>query len=144
MSIVLTSFKRSGDYSSLRGHPQGGITRPYSAAVYQPRGFSYPKLDFWDIRDDRGNWTRPREYRGKLIDLYASRIEAINDWLHDLDHTAVLCCWCPYDRAAQRQLRDWGSFVCHTAVMYEVLRGLGVEVLLDPDRDRMVKLWEIE
>ena len=145
MSVVLTSFKKSLDL---------GFGKPYSAAVYQPKGFNYPKLDIWDIRDDKEHWTRPRdfvdyeeplrEYRGKLLDLYGERFQAIRNWVDGLDHTAVLCCWCPYDRAAQRQLKVFGTFVCHTAVMYEVLRGFGVDVMLDDDRKKMVKLWEME
>lgn len=150
--IILTSFKESWKVSSLRGID--ALPKPYSAAVYQPHGFSYPKLGIWDIRDEQGRWTRPRDfvkfadplraYKDALMGIYVSRAEQIEEWVFGLDHPAVLCCWCPYDRAAQRQIKEHGSFVCHTSVIYEVLKSYDQQVWLDKDRqERMYKTWAL-
>lgn len=136
MNALITSFRASH-----------GLSVPvYSAAVYQPRGYSYPKIDWTDIRRE-GEWTRPRDflqteepllhYHHALLNLYASRKGEILQWLHTAPEMFALCCWCPYDRAAQRQLQEHGSFVCHTAVVAEVLEQYGVRCWFDADRQRM-------
>lgn len=146
--ILLTSFRRSSD---LR-EPMRSLEK-WSCAVYQPRGFDYPKVDAFDIRDDLGRWTRPRDfvgspdplaaYRQALMGIYLSRSRQIMDWLDAVQGRRIaLCCWCPYDKAAQRQLSEWGTYVCHTGVIYEFLRDL-VDVRLDADRDRLVRLWDL-
>lgn len=86
-------------------------------------------------------------YHYRLLDMYTKR------WERDLelglslerDHfdqheDVVLCCWCPYDRAAKRQLEDCGSFVCHSWPVESFLKELGIEVVRDADRERMVTL----
>lgn len=128
-AILLTSFFKVKEATD-RGY------QPYSVAVYQPKGYALPKLDFFDIRGPGGNWTRPRDfahlpnplgsYRDALVSLYQSRLGGIIQWYEWLenyaDHpVAALCCWCPYDKAAQRQLKEWGSFVCHTEVIRQIL-----------------------
>jgi hypothetical protein len=141
--ILLTSF-RNGE--GLVNHMP-----VWSAAVYQPRGIDFPKAQWADIRDENGVWTRPRNfvdqprplvsYKEALWTLYSNREEEIAEWLRE-NHTdeVAMCCWCPYDRAAQRQLKEWGSFVCHTAVMGLYLENIfEIEVHYDGDRDRMVK-----
>lgn len=128
----------------------------WSAAVYQPKGFNYPKAAVWDIRPTEfgeTQWVRPREfvghdeplmaYRETLLNLYAARDHAIKQWLNRLQGAAALCCWCPYDKAAQRQLLQWGSFVCHTAVVGEHLTNQGVEVWYDGDRRKMTVLTQL-
>jgi rhodanese-related sulfurtransferase len=55
------------------------------------------------------------------------------------DASVAFCCWCPYDRAAQRQLKDYGSFVCHSWVVESFLGAMGVEVVRDLDREKMVR-----
>lgn len=125
---------------------------PWSAAVYPPKGFTYPKADWTDIRRN-GFWTRPRDftneanplaaYRYALMDLYDSRRSDAEQWLAGLTGSVALCCWCPYDKAAQRQLKDWGSFVCHTAVIGEFLSSrLKVPVWYDADRLRLTTLTQ--
>lgn len=129
----------------------------YSIAVYQPKWL--PRLDetrVFDIRDANGNWIRPRDfvpdghdatkpdfellnsYRDALYLLYAGRSVAIQRFLGRATKDLALCCWCPYDKAAQRQIHDYGGFVCHSAVVEVFLRDLGHEVLRDADRERMV------
>lgn len=144
----MTSFQRSH-----------GLTMPvFSAAVYQPKGYELPKADWTDIRRD-GRWIRPRDfvtesgvyvgdplesYARALFELYDSRIEEAQRWFHEVAqdyHTLggiALACWCPYDRAAQRQLGEHGSFVCHTGPLGSWIESrLGHRVWNDTDRARM-------
>jgi hypothetical protein len=129
--------------------------KAYSIAVYQPRNFpELPVAPVFNILDEEGKWIRPRnfmqpghvpeenyellkDYRDALLRLYDGRRAAINRWLKDGPKRAVLCCWCPYDRAAQRQLQDFGSFVCHSGVVGLYLKMLGVRVQYDKDREKM-------
>lgn len=124
----------------------------FSVAVYQPKGYGFPKAYWADIRES-GAWIRPRDfiseslplvaYRSALWDLYAGRHEAIERWVEDLAGSVALLCWCPYDKAAQRQLKDWGSFVCHTAVIGEYLSTvLKVPVWYDADRLKLTTLTQ--
>lgn len=109
-------------------------TRAWSAAIYQPKWFHpLPAATCWDIRR-KGKWIRPREFLNKdkphiaysdyLDMVYESRKEEIGRWLEHVereDGGAILCCWCPNDKAAQRQLKEFGSFVCHLSVIYRYL-----------------------
>ena len=149
MTIHITSFKRSVDLPKT--------VERLSVAVYQPKGFDYPKLDFFDIRQN-GKWTRPRDfipeghdpkmpdddllarYFSRLGLIYMTRGAEIDKWFDSLDHDVALCCWCPYDQAAQRQLKAYGSFVCHTAVVGYLLQDRGIPLLYDGDREKMVKV----
>jgi hypothetical protein len=146
--ILLTSF--------LKARMLPVAIERLSVAVYQPKGFVYPKLDFFDIRDEAGKWTRPRDflgenhdaskpdalllrYRAALIDIYTARLPAILQWRSSLKGDVALCCWCPYDEAAQRQLKDYGSFVCHTSVIGFMLDDGQIEIKYDVDRQKMVR-----
>src|SRR3990167_8862087 len=134
--IYLTSFYKSGELP-----PE---VKRFSAAVYQPDGFNYPKIFAFDIRS-KGKWIRPREFKDKPRSLmayhdalyahYLKREVAIQTWLYKFGDTPVaLCCWCPYEKAAQHQLNEWGSFVCHLSVVGEFLHDLGAQVWYDGDR----------
>ncbi len=147
-TIHLTSFKR--------WHAGPGIQRglAYSIAVYQPKWL--PQLDVapvFNILNEERNWIRPRDfippdhdgkpnqallrrYYQALTRLYDSREEQIQQFLRDhrLNSHIYLCCWCPYDRAAQRQIKDFGSFVCHAAVVGSWLVEHGVRVMRDKPR----------
>lgn len=147
--VFLTSFFLS------RGLPEE-VAR-YSCAVYQPQGFDYPKVDWTDIRDDQGNWIRPRNflsepnppaaYRQALMNLYDRRLAQAKYWALDVaaeGRDVALCCWCPYDRAAKRQLEQFGSYICHTAVLSEfIFTRLGLPVWEDGDRRQMYPLTQI-
>lgn len=143
-SIYITSFARAK-------HLPSGVV-PFSAAVYQPKGYDFPKAQWADIRRD-GAWIRPRDflshdnpliaYREALLNLWSSRLVEIEQWLSLREGPTALCCWCPYDKAAQRQLKDWGSFVCHTAVIGEYLsQEFKVPVWYDSDRLRLTTLTQ--
>lgn len=144
-NVYLTSFLRS---HSL---PPGVV--PYSAAVYQPKGYDYAKVVWTDIRRQDGEWIRPRQfidcdaplaaYRAALMRLYAERLDDAIVWRDATPHDVALCCWCPHDKAAKRQLEQWGSFVCHTAVLSEFIHDrLGVAVWEDGERRHMAVLGQ--
>lgn len=145
MQVYLTSF-----FQSSKLNPS---IKRWSGAVYQPKGYNYPKADCWDIRKD-GKWIRPREfleaekplieYRNALWELYDSRRPQIEQWLgqHGWDEQfAAVCCWCPSDKAAKKQLDLFGSFVCHTSVVGEYLsEEMKIPVWYDSDRLKMAVL----
>lgn len=156
--IFLTSFRR---YFEADTKPKTPLA--YSIAVYQPKWYPpLPETRVFDIRTPDGKWTRPRDfipeghdptqpsdellaqYRDVLLNLYRGRAEQIGEFLDEAGvntgFNVVLCCWCPYDRAAKRQLHDYGSFVCHSAVVELYLNEAGVEnVVRDADREQMVR-----
>ena len=129
----------------------------YSAAIYQPKGYNYPEADCFKITGKDGRWIRPREfiqyknpvsaYTDALMRLYDSRSLKISKFLKRSDaanSNIALCCWCPYERAAQRQLKEWGSFICHLSVIGWWLhyRYKKIPVWLDRDRLQMTVLTQ--
>lgn len=121
MDVHFTSFQRSH-----------GLTTPVlSVAMYQPKGYDYPRLDWALIGNpDGSDWIRPRQfihhddpltaYKEALWARYESRISEAREWFAYMESTYSSCtmlCWCPHDRAAQRQIGEHGSFVCHTDVL---------------------------
>jgi len=136
--IFITSFFDS---------KEAPVDELWSAAVYQPKGYRFPKAAWADIRDDSGSWIRPRNflsssdpaaaYYERMVAHFGSRAAAIHEWYEACDGVPGLCCWCPYDRAARRQLEEFGTFICHTGPIATVLEDLGYEVVLDKARERM-------
>lgn len=161
MAFLLSSFKVV-DKGDVPVHT-GGYPSPiemrtpdaaFSIAVYQPAWLpQLPVIPFFDIRDDAG-WIRPRLFVGqsdplfrygrRLLDLYHSRADEFVDWLvatgYGMTEDVALCCWCPYDKAAKRQIEEHGTFVCHSAVVEVFLEDYGLEVIRDVDRQKMVQL----
>lgn len=143
-NIYMTSFQRShGQWPAL------------SVAMYQPKGFSLERVDWALIGNpDGSDWIRPRnfidhpdplhDYRTTLRARYESRISQAKLWCDHVGETfqgVVFCCWCPYDRAAKRQMEEWGSYVCHTDVLGEWIEDrLGIRVWYDSDRRKMKAL----
>jgi hypothetical protein len=135
-------------FTSFKELEKEAVGPAFSIAVFQPKGFDLPKAYWADIRDPRTRtWIRPREferywdplaaYRDALWGHYLARKDAIRDFFSIAEEHPflTLVCWCPYERAAQRQLREFGTFVCHS----EVVRGflafeLGLETTVDDDR----------
>jgi hypothetical protein len=141
-NVCFTSFQRSH-----------ALACPlYSVAVQWPRGYEHiPRVEWALILDSNGKWIRPREfldqveplaaYRAALMAQYESRIFQAKLWLDAQPDSFAMLCWCPYDRAAQRQLEEHGTFVCHTGVLAEFMeRRLDCQVWLDGDRRRMKAL----
>lgn len=150
------SFKCFHEYEHLEEYD---FDNAYSIAVYQPNWYRPLQVtSVFDIRNEAGEWTRPRDfipeghdptqpsdellrsYRNALMGLYLDRRDAISRLLSSTSDDLTLCCWCPYDKAAKRQLHDYGSFVCHSAVVELYLELSGITVHRDPDRERMVRL----
>lgn len=118
--------------------------------MYQPRGYTYPKVAWTDIRQN-GKWVRPRNfldspdpakaYYEAMLEMYRSRMPEAKWWLSCISGRDIaLCCWCPHDRAAKRQLEEFGTFICHTGPLGTFLEELGVDVEYDHLRDRMYRL----
>jgi hypothetical protein len=136
--ILITSFFKA---------KEAGADECWSAAVYQPKGYTFPKAAWADIRDERGNWIRPRNfldaadpamaYYQCMCEHFMARSSDIERWVEEREGVPALCCWCPFDRAAKRQLEEFGSFICHTGPIATVLEELGYEVGLDKDRENM-------
>jgi len=141
MNVLMTSFRRSH-----------GVPAPtYSVAMYQPKGFEYPRVDWALIGNPNGtDWIRPRnyqhsddplrEYKAALMHQYLHRIEDAQEWFkaQQLYAAICFCCWCPHDRAAHRQLAEFETYVCHHDVLGEFLETyLGVRVWYDHDRRLM-------
>jgi len=140
--IYLTSFKRSRELPSE-------VVR-YSAAVYQPKGYKMWEASCFKITDSDRKWIRPREfidkknplisYRRALVNLYDGRVRKnkIEKFLDDCHGSDIaLCCWCPYEKAAVRQLDQFGSFVCHLSVVGYWLKENHPEIPLWLDSDRL-------
>ena len=136
--IVLTSFFDS---------KEAEVDELWSAAVYQPKGYKFPKAGWADIRDEDGNWIRPRNfldaddpaaaYYERMCEHFMARASEIHGWYAECSGVPGLCCWCPYDKAARRQLAEFGTFICHTGPIATVLDDLGYEVVLDKARENM-------
>jgi len=106
-----------------------GLENVWSGAVYQPKGYTFPKVDWMDIRDDDGLWIRPNRYlhypqpaQGYLLNLYShyqTRRYAADWWVDNLRHdeTNYVACWCPNERAAVKQINDFGTYICHLSVV---------------------------
>jgi hypothetical protein len=117
-------------------------------------------MALFDIREDGiGMWTLPRyfvftdragkqtntnedvlqRYRDRLLGMYEARLKGARfpDVLHE---DIALCCWCPYEKAAKRQLETYGTFVCHSVAVEAFLQKHGIEVVRDKDRERMVRI----
>lgn len=157
MTVYLTSFKRwhSPDVAEYLNFDPNNPPARFSIAVYQPHWYPpLPKLDLFDIRSEAGAWIRPRLFEGQSDPLYRYHERLLllyRQRRHNGDNTditlrkrdAVLCCWCPYDKAAKRQLEEHGSFVCHSWPVESFLRELGIDVVRDTDRERMVRCtWQ--
>ena len=141
--ILLSSF--------VRARAKDFPLPAYSAAVYQPEDGRFEKAQWADIRRSGGGWIRPREfenwkhplngYFAELYSLYGKREREILRWV-DRHEDCALLCWCPYEKAAQRQLRAYGSYVCHLGVIEAFLRERWVTVKVDDDRkDKMVRFF---
>lgn len=143
--IHITSFQRS----------HGFLMPVLSVAMYQPKGYDYPRLDWALIgQPDGSGWIRPRNFIGQPDPLgsykralwaqYDSRIAQAQSWGEYIGndyYSVAFCCWCPHDRAAQRQMEEHGSFVCHTDVLGEWIEDrLGVRVWYDSERRHMKAL----
>ena len=137
--VILTSFKRSKEY-------YGDF---YSVARFQPSGFAYPVLDFLAATDKDGEklllsqFDNPIEgYEQALMGGYGARWGVIQKWLDELDEdrTVVLCCWCPYSNSTKNEIREFGTFCCHTGIIGQIINRCRPDISIILDIDRKKKL----
>lgn len=119
-----------------------------SGSRWSPRGYEGLEVAEWmKPLDERGivgvrRWGDPEPYTDYLVDLYRSRSEEVDRWIADMEsyrHVAA-CCWCPRTKAASRQLREFGTFVCHMGAVGLYLAERDVTVAFD--RDRRDRMWK--
>lgn len=144
MPVILTSFKKSLYYKGSK----------YSVARWQPQGFDYLSLDFLAAKDRKGNALHLSSfpsspltgYRGEWFAAIKTRWSEIEDWFYRLQSHKyiVLCCWCPYSKATQEQIKRFGTFACHTGLIGQLIAKHKPEIgiILDDDRKNfLVKEW---
>ena len=137
-TVLLTSFQQSRQDQGQDPYLRFSISR------WQPAGFAYPELSFLAPWDAAGRPIRLRDFAGSLSGYHDAlwqrlveqrdKVEEFLDYLSEYSQFA-LCCWCPYSRPAQRQIKQFGTFVCHSMVVKPFLEQYpGVSVQLDDDR----------
>lgn len=142
MKVYLTSFVKSVEYNCPK----------YSVARRQPKGFNYPELKFLAPISSTGEILRlstfPNDpvanYAIALKEAYKYRWDVIKSWLCSLSEDIALCCWCPYSKSTQRQLKEYGVFVCHTGLVGQMIRKWrpDIEVVLDSDREKLIEEYK--
>ena len=76
-----------------------------------------------------------KAYWNAMLAHYDTRLDAASEWAADAPDRVALHCWCPFDRAAKRQMEQFGSFICHTGPLGEwIVTRLGVAVGYDEAR----------
>jgi hypothetical protein len=142
--IVLTSFRKAKNYNGQK----------FSIARFQPAGFAFPELTFLAATDKNGeklllrDFANPIEgYERALAEGYAARWDKIQAWLDSLqpDKSIVLCCWCPYSQSTKDQIRDFGTFCCHSGIIGQLVNKYrpDISVVLDSDRKyKLVERWK--
>ena len=139
MALILTSFKESKRILDIL--PESEI---YSVSRYQPSKYHYETLEFLGAYDKDKQKLSLRElgidgYKRKLYAYYVSRWDEIYQWMFYLhnDKHVILCCWCPYSTSTKNQVKEYGTFVCHTGLigkMVEWFRKGDIDILMDNDR----------
>ena len=151
--IILTSFKRSKEIMKQLNINRGNI---YSVARWQPKGYNYKELPFLSATDKNGsklllrNFENPVEdYANALREGYKARWEEIKRWLDSLDNDKdiILTCWCPYSTQTQKQIKEYGTFCCHTGLIGKMINKNrpDITVVLDEDRhEKLIPEWKPE
>ncbi len=142
MSIILTSFKRSKEILQIL--PDIDI---YSVSRFQPAGYNYNTLEFLGAFNINGNKLTLKgssiaQYKYSLFEYYVSNMNIIQLWLKtlDIDTDIMLCCWCPYSNNTKNQIKEFGTFVCHTGLIGKLINKYrpDIEILLDNDRHKLL------
>jgi len=136
--IFMTSFKES--------RRLGDRWECYSVARWMPRGLNYRELpQFAAFRQD-GSPLRLRDFENPLEgyrEEYLAGLEDMRPVILPLLERIVrrprskhlaFCCWCPHSQASRAQLREFGTFACHTLLLAGWLKEVGFSVVLDTDR----------
>lgn len=144
--IIFTSFKNSHLYAGEK----------FSVARYQPKRFYYTELSFLAAEDENGHRIKLRNTEDSIAQYKKAfrrgckvRWTEIDEWLKSLDEASdyVLCCWCPYSQSSDKQLKETGSFACHTGLVAQLIKKHrpDIKILLDDDREnRLIKDWAVK
>ena len=124
----------------------------FSVARFQPEGFDYPALEFLSAVDKNGDKLLlgdPLEFEDRLKEGFKARWNEIDEWLKSLsnDRHIALACWCPYSKQSQKQLKEHGSFYCHTGLIGKLIKQHRpeIEIILDDDRENHLAVnWKPE
>lgn len=142
--VILTSFKQSVKYPGEK----------YSIARIQPKGFNYKELKFLAAIDEKGKKLQMENIQDDTLNVYKEalrrglkkRWHLVNAWLNSLSHDKdiVLCCWCPYSESSSKQMKEYGTFACHSGLIGQMIRKNrpDIQVVLDEDRQKYLsKEW---
>lgn len=134
--VLFTSFQRWRDID-----PDTYV--PLSIARWQPAGLTYPRVELLAPRHDDGRPLRLRDfpddplggYKAAWEHLWAQRANATRRWLAlYAGRRVALLCWCPHSRVSQGQMATFGTFACHSLLIYRAFMALGVPCELDYER----------
>ena len=109
----------------------------------------YKELDFLAPIDKNGKAIRLSNYPHNptggyamvLKETYISRWTEISEWLESLkvDEQYVLCCWCPHSKSTKEQIKEFGSFACHTLLIAKLIRKNRPDLIVKLDDEREEK-----
>jgi len=143
MSVILSSFKKSKKILNLFDN-----IKPYSVSRFNPSGYPYERLEFLSAYDVNGNRLRlkgssPEQYRHEWLKYIVKNKEIVFNWLDNLDNNVhiLLCCWCPYSQSIKKQIKNYGSFVCHTGLIGNLINKYRPDIELILDKDRVFMLY---
>lgn len=134
MRIILTSFveakklKQTDPWSGARSAPDFAKGWPVARwAQPKDREVGFP----WLLRDFGGEGMgKTRGYFAYALNEYRNRWPEIKTWLYDRQvamKDVALCCWCPYSKTAQAQLKQYGTFHCHLGVIGHIFDTLNLD-----------------
>lgn len=119
MTVIISSFKESDKI--LKPFPD---IECFSVSRWQPKGYVYPTFEFLGAYDKNGSRLYLRNsslerYKHQWKEYIASNWAWVEDWLNSLDNEKdiMLCCWCPHSKSTQNQMKQFGTFVCHTGLI---------------------------
>ena len=143
--IVITSFKES---VNIRKYQSFIDANTYSVARFQPKHFDYIQLHFLSAKDVNGNRLRLtgenkfQTYKSKLLEYYKTQKSDIHNWLKSLrnDDKDLICCWCPYSNTTKNQMNVFGTFVCHTGIVGQLINVArpDIDVYMDEDHHKFL------
>lgn len=121
-NVLITSFYGARKFE---------IDNKFGVACWKPEWCTYRDLEFLFPRDKYGNRLRLRNFNGsvnryidELREGYSFRWEKIETWLESLkrEEQNIICCWCPHSSSSKEQLKEFGTFFCHTVLIGKMIR----------------------
>jgi hypothetical protein len=121
-NVLITSFFNARKYE---------LENKFGVACWKPDWCKHNDLEFLFPKDKNLNRLRLRNFNGSILayvdslrEGYESRWNEIEQWLESLkkDQQYILCCWCPNSSTAKEQIKEFGTFFCHTALIGKMIR----------------------